>query len=63
MSHIFKHLDDTHNCKGLGTPDCFQIIDFASSKFRLKLKEAMHIALTKPSLNRLLKYVSIYITV
>ena len=61
--HIFKHLDENHNCKSLSTPDCFQIIDSASSKFRLKLKEAMHITWTKPSLNRQLKHVSISITV
>ena len=30
MSHIFKHLDDNHNCKSLSTPDCFKIIDSAS---------------------------------
>ena len=41
--HIFKHLDENHNCKSLNTPDCFQIIDSASSKFSLKLKEEMHI--------------------
>ena len=31
-SHIFKHLDENHNCKSLNTPDYFQIIDSASSK-------------------------------
>ena len=62
-SHIFKHLDENHNCKSLDTPDCFQTIDSASRKFRLKLKEAMHITWTKPSLNRQLKHVSISITV
>ena len=62
-SHIFKHLDENHHCKSLSTPDSFQIIDSASSKFRLKLKEAMHISWTKPSLNRQLKHVSIYATV
>ena len=62
-SHIFKHLDEKHYCKILSTPDCFQIIDSASSKFRLKLKEEMHITWTKPSLNRQLKHVSISITV
>ena len=62
-SHIFKHVDENHHCKSLSTPDCFQIIDSASSKFRLKLKEAMHITWTKPSLNRQLKHVSISITV
>ena len=62
-SHIFKHLDENRNCKNLSTPDCFNIIDSASSKFRLKLKEAIHITWTKPLLNRQLKHVSISITV
>ena len=62
-SHIFKHLKENHNCKSLSTPDCFQIIDFASSRFRLKLKMAMRITWTKPSLNRQLKHVSTSITV
>ena len=62
-SHIFKHLAENHNCKSLSTPDCFQIIDSASSKFRLKLKEVMHITWTKPSVNRQLKHVGISMTV
>ena len=61
--HISKHLDENHHCKNLSTPDCFQIIDSASSNFWLKLKEAMYITWTKPSLNRQLKRVSISITV
>ena len=63
LSKIFKHLDENNNCKSPSTPDCFQIIDSASSKFMLKLKEAMHITWTKPSVNRQLKHVSISITV
>ena len=62
-SHIFQHLDENRHCKSLSKPDCFQFIDSASSKFRLKLKETMHITWTKPSLNRQLKHVSISITV
>ena len=62
-SYISKHLNENHNCKSLSTPDCFQIIDSASSRFRLKLKEAMHMTRTKPSLNRQLKHVSISINV
>ena len=50
-SHIFKHLIENHNCKSQSILDCFQIIDSASSKFRLKLKDAVHISWTKP-LNR-----------
>ena len=63
QSNIFKHLDENNNCKSPSTPDCIQIIDSASSKFMLKLKEAMHITWTKPALNRQLKHVSISITV
>ena len=62
-SHIFKHLDENHNCKSLSTPDCFQIIDSAFSKFRLKLKQAIHITWSKLSSNRQLKHVSVSITV
>ena len=62
-SHIFKHLNENHNCKSLSTPDCFQIIDAAFSKFKLKLKEAMHITWTKPSLHSQSKHVSVSFTV
>ena len=55
-SHISKHLNENHNCKSLSTLACFQIIDFASSKFRLQLKEAIHITWTKPSRDRQLKH-------
>ena len=30
-SHVLKHLDENQICKSLNTPDCFQIIDSASS--------------------------------
>ena len=63
MSNIFKLLNENHDCKNLSTLDCFQIIDSASSKFRLKLKEAIYIAWTNSSSNRQLKHMSIFITV
>ena len=51
-SHIFKHLETNRKCKE------FEIIDSASSSYRLKLKEAMHITWEKPSLNKQVKQVS-----
>ena len=63
LSHMFKNLSKIHDCKSPSTPDCFQIVDSNSSKFRLKLKEAMHITWPKPSLNRPLKHISIPVTV
>ena len=47
-SHIFKHLSTKRGCKELRNTACFEIIDSATSSYRLKLKEAMLIAWEKP---------------
>ena len=62
-SHIFKHLNINRNCKELCDTESFEIIDSATSSYRLKLKEAMHITWEKPSLNKQVKHVSISITI
>ena len=62
-SHIFAHLVNNETCKALSTENCFEIIDSASTPFKLKLKEAMHIIWKKPLLNKQQKHVSISITV
>ena len=62
-SHIFKHLLENSACKNLCDENCFTIIDSASSPFRLKLKEALHIAWLKPNLNKQKEHVSIIILV
>ena len=48
-----------------GTYDegCFQIIDYASSPFRVKVKEALHINWLKPDLKKQKEHVSITISV
>ena len=61
--HIFKHLDTNGKCKELCNAECFEIIDSATSSYRLKLKEAMHITWENPSLNKQVKHVSISITI
>ena len=38
---------------------CFQAVDYASSPFRLKVKEALHINYLKPDLNKQKEHVSI----
>ena len=35
MFHIFVHLANSETCKVLSTEDCFEIIYFASTLFRL----------------------------
>ena len=42
-SHIFKHLHSTATCFDSYNSLCFNIIDKASSKFDLKIKQALHI--------------------
>ena len=42
-SHIFAHLVNNKTCTALSTENCFEIMDSASTRFKLKLKEAMHI--------------------
>ena len=62
-SHIFKHLNNKKKCRGLYDTEYFEIIDSATSFYRLKLEEAMHITWEKPSLNKQVKHVSISITI
>ena len=62
-SNIFAHHINNETCKALCTGICFEIIDSASTSFRLKIKEAMHIIWKKPSLNKQQKNVSISVTV
>ena len=50
-SHIFKHLHSTATCFDSYNPFCFNMIDKASSKFDLKIKEALHINWRKSNLN------------
>ena len=49
-THIFKHLHSTATCFDSYNSLCFKIIDNASSKFDLKIKEALHINWRKPNL-------------
>ena len=39
-SHIMKHLLEKKTCKSLCDEGCFQVIDYASTPFRLRVKEA-----------------------
>ena len=51
-SHVYKHLKSSTECKNTCTEACFSILDFAPSPYSLKLKEALHISLLKPALNK-----------
>ena len=51
-SHIFKHLEENDDCRVACTDGCFSILDRAGTTYGFKLKEAIHISLLKPGLNK-----------
>ena len=55
-SHIFKHLQNSGHCRTLCSADSFHVLDHASTGFRLKIKEAIHIQREQPSLNQQLQF-------
>ena len=62
-SDIFKCLLENSAYKILCNENCFAIIDFAYSPFRLKLKEALHMTWLKPNLNKQKEHENITISV
>ena len=57
-----KHLLENKTCKSLFDKGCFQVIDYPSSPFRLKVKEALHINWLNPDLNKQKEHVNITIS-
>ena len=51
-SHIYKHLHSNATCMNVCNDQCFQVIDYAPTKFQLRIKEGLHIHWEKPSLNK-----------
>ena len=51
-SAIYKHLKENNACKRLCNNDCFSILDRGQTKWELKVKEAAHIKLRDPLLNK-----------
>ena len=56
-SHIYRHVISSPVCKELTDSSSFSILDNANSEFTLKLKEGLHIAWERPSLNKQVKSV------
>ena len=58
-SHIYKHLEQSEECREACSSECFKIIDQGNS-FTIKLREAMHIKWVKPiSLNQQIMHVNL----
>ena len=62
-SHVFQHLQEPFECKSVVDQNCFSIIDHADTKWKLKLKEGLHISWLKPSLNKQVKHCVINLSV
>ena len=62
-SHIFKHLKTSPACRSACSRDNFAIIDQASTRFALKIKEALHIVWEKSTFNAQIKHVNLKLSV
>ena len=58
-SRILKHLQDSPRCRALCSSECFVVIDQATTRTQLKIKEAVYIHWEKPSLNQQLFHVNL----
>ena len=58
-SHIFKHLQQSEACRNSCSAECFEVVDRATTKFQVKIKEALHISWEQPSLNKQLYHVNL----
>ena len=51
-SHVYKHLNASVECREACSTESFTILDSASSEYKVKIKEAMHIKWQCPVLNQ-----------
>ena len=58
-SHIFQHLQQSEACRNSCSAECSKVIDRATTKFQVKIKEALHISWEQPSLNKQLYHVNL----
>ena len=58
-SHIYEHLQQSEACRNSCPAECFKVIDHATTKFQVKIKEALHISWEQPSLNKQLYHVNL----
>ena len=51
-SHVYKHLQENPTCRLKCDSSCFSVVDHASSKYQLRIKEALAIKEHNPDLNK-----------
>ena len=60
---IYSHLQGNPQHQEKVNFECFEIIDRASSYFRLQIKKSLHIHWKKPELNKQVEHVGITISI
>ena len=58
-SHVYRHLQSSRACHDSCDTECFTILDSAASKFKIKIKEALHIKWEHPILNQQLRHLDL----
>ena len=58
-SHIFQHLQQSEGGRSSCSAECFKVIDHATTKFQVKIKEALHLSWEQLSLNKQLYHVNV----
>ena len=58
-SHIYKHLKSFSACREACNENCFTVLDSASTAYKLKIKEALHMMWEEPNLNKQLNHYNI----
>ena len=62
-SHIYKHLKSSNDCEERNSAASFSILDSATTKHQLRIKEGLHIGWEKPTLNKQVNHFQVSITV
>ena len=55
-SHVYRHLQLSRACHNSCDTECFTMLDSATSKFQIEIKEALHIVWENPPLNQQLRH-------
>ena len=50
--HIYQHLSPNQDCFNCCTDNCFSILDYAATKYHLKINKALYIKWLDPILNK-----------
>ena len=58
-SHIFKHLNSSSSCRDACGEGCFKVLDSASTRHNLKIKEALYNMWERPNLKEQLQHYNV----